>query len=390
MHEIRGGPTDKPRLDGAQETRALDRRVRHRSRAAGPGDTRPTLEDVARLAGVSTATVSRCLNTPDRVVEQTRTRVMQVVRELGYAPNFGARAMAAKRTNTFGAIIPTMENAIFARGIQAFQEELGRHGITLLVASSSYRPDLEDEQVRALVARGADALLLIGHERSRDTYDFLERRHVPFLISWVYDAEKPYTSIGFDNRGAMRALAERVFSFGHQRIGLISAPRAANDRARERYKGIAEAMDALRLDPAELIVIETPYSIENGRRAFEQMMHADPRPTVVMCGNDVLAAGAMAAARSLGLKVPEDVSITGFDDIEIAQLVSPTMTTVHVPHREMGREAARLLIAMRDDQGARDSVRLETEIRIRDSLGPAPARPAGREGGADAKKIRPA
>ena len=106
----------------------------------------PTVEDVARHAGVSTATVSRCLNMPHRVTEQTRERVMDAVRELGYAPNFGARALAAKRTNTFGAIIPTMENAIFARGLQAFQEELHANGVTMLVASSSYEPDLEEEQ----------------------------------------------------------------------------------------------------------------------------------------------------------------------------------------------------------------------------------------------------
>src|SRR6056297_868053 len=105
----------------------------------------PTLADVARRAGVSTATVSRCLNSPDQVIERTRTRVMQAVKDLGYAPNFSARALAAKHTNTIGAVIPTMENAIFARGIQAFQEELGRHGKTLLIASSAYKSDLEEE-----------------------------------------------------------------------------------------------------------------------------------------------------------------------------------------------------------------------------------------------------
>ena len=130
--------------------------------AQTPPDTAqaiPTLEDVAAQSGVSTATVSRCLNSPGQVSKSTRERVMQAVSDLGYAPNFGARALAAKRTNTFGAIIPTMENAIFARGLQAFQDELREHGVTLLVASSSYSPDQEEEQIRSLVTRGADALL---------------------------------------------------------------------------------------------------------------------------------------------------------------------------------------------------------------------------------------
>ena len=110
----------------------------------------PTLEDVAKVAGVSTATVSRCLNSPDRVVERTRRRVMDAVDALGYTPNFGARVMAAKRTFTIGAIIPTMENAIFARGLQAFQEELHARGYTLLVSSSAYKPEVEEEQIKAL------------------------------------------------------------------------------------------------------------------------------------------------------------------------------------------------------------------------------------------------
>ena len=114
----------------------------------------PTLDDVALLAGVSTATVSRCINSPDRVVEQTRAKVHRAIEALGYTPNFGARVMAAKRTSTIGAIIPTMENAIFARGLQAFQEELYANGYTLLVSSSLYKPEIEREQIRSLVGRG--------------------------------------------------------------------------------------------------------------------------------------------------------------------------------------------------------------------------------------------
>ena len=151
----------------------------------------PTLADVARFAGVSTATVSRCLNAPEQVQEKTRDKVLAAVAELGYSPNFSAQSLAAKRTNTIGAIIPTMDNAIFARGLQAVQEELGRVGATLLVASSSYRRDLEADQIRALVARGADGLLLIGHDRDAEVYAFLDRRQVPVVVSWAYDPTQP-------------------------------------------------------------------------------------------------------------------------------------------------------------------------------------------------------
>lgn len=333
----------------------------------------PTLADVARHANVSTATVSRCLNAPERVGDGTRDRVMAAVAHLGYSPNFGARALAAKRTNTVGAIIPTMENAIFARGLQAFQEELGKHGLTLLVASSSYRADLEAEQIRTLTARGADGLLLIGHHRDPQLYRFLEQRAVPALVAWVYDPAEPRTSIGFDNRAAMAELAAEVIALGHRRIAVISAGQDTNDRARARVEGIRDAMRAAGLKPQDLDVVETPYGIETGAQAFARLMARDLRPSVVMCGNDVLAAGALRAARTMGVSVPDEVSITGFDDIELAGIVSPGLTTVHVPHREMGREAARMLVGMVQGNAPKASVQLRTALRWRETL--AQARP---------------
>ena len=265
-----------------------------------PDPVIPTLDDVARAAGVSTATVSRCLNTSAAVSEKTRARVMQAVEALGYTPNFGARAMAAKRTYTIGAIIPTMDNAIFARGLQAFQEALHARGYTLLVSSSAYRPDLEKEQVRSLVSRGADGLLLIGYARDAAVYDYLDARRIPTLLAWAHDRDVARPSIGFDNRAAMRALAETVLSMGHRDIAVISAVLAGNDRAAERVQGIRDAVRARGLDEQALPVIETPYGIEEGAAAFARLMQAPHRPSVVMCGNDVLAVGAMQRARDGG------------------------------------------------------------------------------------------
>jgi len=333
------------------------------------GPTIPTLADVARRANVSTATVSRCLNSPDLVSGATRERVLKAVSDLGYAPNFGARALAAKQTNTVGAVIPTMENAVFARGIQAFQEELGRHGKTLLISSSAYQACLEEEQVRALVARGADGLLLIGYDRSPELYDFLSQRAVPKLIAWSYSKQKDHPAIGFDNRAAMGDLARLVIGKGHRNIACITAPTASNDRARGRVEGIRQVMSEAGLPVDAMTLIETPYGIERGEIAFRQVMASAPETTAVMCVNDVLAIGALRAARDMGLDVPGDVSITGFDDIEIAMLAEPALTTVHVPHREMGRRAAEMLIEMLRERTSPASVKLPTDIRLRRSLG---------------------
>lgn len=341
------------------------------------GKTRsaPTLNDVAKAAGVSTATVSRCLNSPDRVIEATRQRVMQAVESLGYTPNFAARVMAAKRSYTIGAIIPTMDNAIFARGLQEFQDQLRESGYTLLVSSSAYDPEMEREQIRTLVARGADGLLLIGHARDAEIYSYLERHQVPSLVAWSHDPQAQRPSVGFNNRDAMGELAREVISAGHRQIAMISGRTLGNDRAQCRVDGVRQAMAASGLEAGSLTLIETDYEIEKGAEAFARFMACTPRPTVVMCGNDVLAAGALREAGRLGVKVPEQVSVTGFDDIELAEIVSPALTTVHVPHREMGRKAARELTAMVEGNSEGRSICIKTRLVTRCSLARPPRQP---------------
>lgn len=333
--------------------------------------TLPTLEDVAREAKVSTATVSRCLNTPERVSETTRDKVLEAVRTLGYSPNFGARALASKRTYTYGAIIPTMANAIFARGLQAFQEHLSSRGITLLVASSSYDPEEEEKQIRNMVARGADGLLLIGTSRSEEIYQFLEQHNVPLVLAWNINQSSTHNMVGFNNIEATRKLTARAVAQGHRDFAYISAELQYNDRARDRLEGVKRGLQDALINPKSIELVEAPYSIGDSGAAFEQLMHLARRPSVVMCGNDVQAVGALKRARELGIRVPEDVSITGFDDLELATVVEPGITTVHVPHREMGRRAAELLLAT-EPGATTQRIELETHVVERGSLGPVP------------------
>ncbi len=331
----------------------------------------PTLQDVADLAAVSTATVSRCLNNSGHVTEKTRLKVQQAIQTLGYSPNFGAQALAAKRTNTIGAIIPTMENAIFARGIQAFQETLAENGITLIIASCSYRPELEEEQIRSLVARGADALLLIGQSRPAATYQFLARRNIPYVLAWAHKKESQHCYIGFDNQAAAQTITRQVLELGHRNLGVIVGLTRNNDRARDRITGIEHAIADYGAQTAPLQVIEAEYTFQEGAKALDQLLANPSPPTAVICGNDVLAVGAVKRAKQLGLAVPEDLSITGFADIEVSELIDPELTTVHVPHREMGIAAAKSLIAMLKTQTPVESHLLETRIVNRQSLGPA-------------------
>ena len=331
---------------------------------------RPTLEDVAGLAGVSTATVSRALNAPQQVRAATRSRVAAAVAHFDYISHFGGRALASNRTDTVGAIIPTMENAIFARGLQALQEALAEEGITLVVATSNYDPVREAEQARALLGRGVEGLVLIGEARDPDLYAMLQRRAVPFVLVWSWRAQCPWPCVGFDNRAAARAMAERVLDLGHRRIAMIAGVTRGNDRAASRVDGVRDALarHGLHLDASNLI--ETPYNLEASAEAARRFLGATPRPTAIVCGNDVIAAGALTAVRSLGLEVPADVSVIGFDDIDLALVVDPPLTTVHVPHRRMGKAAASLLLQLRARERDVRNVVFETTLVERGSLAP--------------------
>lgn len=328
----------------------------------------PTLEDVAKKAGVSPATVSRSMNSPGLVNEATLERVRIAVEQLGYTPNFAARVMAAQRTMTIGAIIPTMENAIFARGIQAFQEQLRKLGYTLLVSSSSYDPEIEAEQIRTLAGRGADGILLIGYRRDEVIYDFLQQRKIPFLLAWAFAKNNALPAIGFDNRASMYGLCDKVLAMGHRRFAVISGILEGNDRSANRLEGIMDRLRNAGIDPDTVPVVETPYDVDNGAQAFETIMRGAIRPSVVMCGNDVLAVGAIQRAQEMGIDVPNDVSITGFDGIELARIVTPKLTTVNVPHREMGRRAANELVRMVESGEEGKSFELSSSILLERSL----------------------
>jgi LacI family transcriptional regulator len=328
----------------------------------------PTLDDVARAARVSTATVSRCLNAPAQVREATRLRVQQAIDSLGYTPHFGGRALASNRTDTVGVVIPTMENAIFARGVQAMEETLAAAGVTLLIATSAYDPAREARQIAALLGRGVDGLILIGEARPVETYALLRSRGAPYVLAWTIKGEREHPCVGFDNRAAAHEMARHVLDLGHREIAMIAGVTQWNDRAAERVAGVRDALAAAGLPAPASRFVEAPYALQAGAAAFEALLDAEPGITAVLCGNDVLAAGALMAARRLGLTVPADVSVVGFDDIDLAELVAPGLTTVHVPHRRMGAAAAEALLHMRDGRPPGALPRLETQVVDRASL----------------------
>jgi len=333
---------------------------------------KPSIKDVARLAGVSTATVSRSLNEPRRVNQLTLESVRNAVDQLGYTPHFGGRALASNKSNTIGALIPTMDNAIFARGLQALQETLADAGITLLIATSGYDPEREYEQIQALLSRGVDGLMLIGIARPERTYALLDQQGIPVVIAWSYRADTKYPCVGFDNHAAAAELTNCVLEFGHCRVAMIAGVSQGNDRAADRIAGVRAVLASRGLSLTDNNLVEVAYNLEDAAAAMKTLMSRADRPTAVICGNDVLAAGALMHVKQAGLAVPGDVSVVGFDDIDLASVTDPPLTTVHVPHRRMGQATAELLLAMGSGTRNVASVKFQPQLIMRGSLDKPP------------------
>lgn len=334
---------------------------------------RPKISDVAAEAGVSPATVSRALSQPDLVRPLTRARIEAAVSRLGYVPDGAARALASRSNGAVGIVVPTIDNAIFSRAIQALQTRLAEAGIRLLVASHEYDVAAEAGAVRSLLEHGIDGIVLVGTEHTKDVWALLDRAPIPSLLTW--SMKRGRDCIGFDNQAAGRLVAEHLLSLGHCRFGVISGSLIHNDRAKSRLAGVRAALAAAgRALPPDRIS-EQPFSLGGGRAGFAALMSSAEQPTAIIGGNDLLATGALFEAQARGLVVPRDVSIVGFDNLELAANVSPGLTTIHLPTAELGRLAAeRLLSRLEASSRALNHrpriVRLPVELIVRASTAP--------------------
>jgi LacI family transcriptional regulator len=331
------------------------------------------LRDVARVAGVSTATVSRVMNSPESVSEELRARVASVVHHLGWVPHGAARALATRRTGTIGAVFPTLTHGDFARAIQALQGELSKSGYTLLLACSEYNPDQEYEQVRKLIERGVDALLLVGEAHHRDLSDLLQKKQIPYVNTFVYNPVTHGTSVGPDNRKALYQLTRYLIDLGHRSFGVVAQTSENNDRAEARLQGIRDALaeQSIAIQPRHFV--QGFWGISEGRQLFRKLLAGKPWPTAVICGNAYLTVGAMLESQAMGIAVPGMMSIVGYDDIEIMSELPIPLTTVRVLSDDVGRRAAKLLVAKIEGRDIGDNFECAAEIVVRQSSGPPPA-----------------
>src|SRR5258706_14306196 len=328
------------------------------------------LSDVAELAQVSTATVSRALTCPGKVKPATAARIRQAVQALGYVAHGAARALASKRTHTIGAVIPTLDNAIFANTAHALQKTLDDAGYTLLIASHEFDAEVEARVTQALVERGVDGLVLLGATHHPSVLRMLDTQQIPYVLTWALDAAGRHPCVGFDNRAAAIRIANYLLELGHREFAMISGVTLGNERAAERLEGVRQALSARGLSLAPGRVVEKPYTLSAGREGLREVLRGTSRPTAVVCGNDVLAIGALAECHAQGIAVPREISVTGFDDLEMSAVVTPALTTVHFPTAELGTYAAQHLLARLAGKPFAARTELPVELVVRASTAP--------------------
>ncbi|NOJ41113.1 LacI family DNA-binding transcriptional regulator [Bradyrhizobium australiense] len=333
------------------------------------GRSRPRvkIEDVAREANVSPATVSRVLNHPGIVRPELRDKVMRFITDLSYTPDSAARALKSGRMRTIGAIVPTLGLGIFAESVEALQNRLSESGYTLFIANSQYDQRRELQEMQSLIERGIDGIVLVGGSHGRELRTLVEQTGVPVITTYVSKAGGGIPAIGIDNERATREMTEFLLGLGHVRFGAIANILPSNDRSRARLDGIQRALSeaGIRLQPTQ--VIRADHSLAQGRKALRQLLTDHPATTAVICTTDTLAIGAMTEARKMGLSVPRAVSITGFDDVELAAQVDPPLTTISIPAAEIGRGAADYLISAIAGRPVPKSVLLPYRLVVRSS-----------------------
>jgi DNA-binding LacI/PurR family transcriptional regulator len=340
-----------------------------------------TIGDVARRAGVSTATVSRVLAGLGGARPATRERVLGAARELGYRPSAVARSLKLRTTQTLGLIITDIENPFFPQLVRAVEDVAREHGFALLLCNAAEDPEREASYLDLLVDRRVDGVVIAVSGLGARHREWLAEPPLPVVLVNTAAPGLPHPSITSDNVDGGRQAAAHLLDLGHRRIGVLTAsPR--NAAAPDRVAGVRRAVEARGLDPEAIPVVVGEPDVGGGEAAFCRLLEAAPETTGVLAYNDLMAIGAMRAIRATGRSVPGDISVVGFDDVAIAAYTDPPLTTIAQGIAELGRWAVERLVERLAEPaatsesgvvpGAASITVLPVRLVARGSSGPAP------------------
>jgi LacI family transcriptional regulator len=325
------------------------------------------VRSLAKEAGVSVATISRALRQPESVAAQTREKILRLVEKYRFVPDGRAANFSSQRTGLVGLIVPTISNSIYAEFTEAIQSRLQAAGLSLLIVNANYSAEIERDIIRKLIESRVEGVVLTGYRRDAALYQLLEHYRIPFVVTWAISPKRSIPSISFDNRAAAAEATEMLIKLGHRRIGLICGQSAINDRAALRLDAYKSVLESHRIAFDETLISEQPFEIEAASEATTRLMSHTRPPTALFCANDIQALGALFACQRMKLRVPEDVSIIGFDDLPLVRIANPALSSVHVPARQMGNAAADALIAAARQGTPIKSQVIPTELIMRAS-----------------------
>ncbi len=332
-----------------------------------------SVRDVAREAGVSVASVSRVVNMPDSVGAEVRQRVEAAIQKLHYVPSGAGRALTTRRTRIIGALVPRIAYVVHAAIVEALQRRLGRAQYSLVLGLVGYERESEEAEIRRMIIAGAEALMLTGEQRDPAIYRLLAAKHIPYVLNSVYHPDSPHPTVGYDNQSVMREMTGHLLDLGHREFAVMAGDWATTDRLAERLAGVRAALAERGVKPRADWILKGEPTVAGGRAALRRLMADKATPTAVVCFSDAQAFGALIEAQVMGLKVPRDLSVTGFADHEFAAQFNPSLTTVRIPHQEMSACVGDHLLDRLRGEPVQHATRIEARLMLRESSGPAPS-----------------
>lgn len=329
------------------------------------------IRDVARLAGVSVATVSRALSNPEKVSDESLEKVHNAIAQVGYRPNMLARNFRSARAYAVVVLVPDIANPFYSLFIRALEDRAQQKGYAVLLGDTRGTPEREMDYIRRVETRLADGIVQLRPSSEKS------QNNIPPDIPCVNACGCEYTTgpaIRIDNRAAAKTMVNYLISLGHKRIGVISGLKD-NPHAIDRLEGYKEALAEAGIPFEKDLIAEGDFTMWSGLNAAFQFCNMKVRPTAIFSMNDEMAIGAMQTLKNQGIRIPEDMSVTGFDDIAYSKYSDPSLTTISQPAEEMGKMAMDMLLKVIEGEplSQRECV-LPTEFIIRKSTGPAPGK----------------
>ncbi|ADL08508.1 LacI family DNA-binding transcriptional regulator [Thermosediminibacter oceani] len=330
----------------------------------------PTIEDIARLANVSIATVSRVFNNKPDVSEKTRERVLKIARELGYEPSMPARSLIKGKTRTVGLIVPDISNPYYSEIVRGIEDTCHSLRYNVILCNADNKREKEFEYIDILKNRWVDGVIFHCDYFSEEHYEAFSRKKIPVVLAGratVYDV--PYVTI--DNFKAAFDAVNYLISLGHERIGIIHGPldgmKETIDSV-DRLMGYKKALSEAGLKIYNELIAEGDFKAKGGYEAARKILEAGVKPTAIFAVSDIMAIGALNAVFDFGLKCPDDVSVVGFDNIDLSEMTRPPLTTVAQPMYNIGAVAAEILINLINGESVeRKQIILEHKLVIRSS-----------------------